>query len=70
MLFTGHSLFKKQSELKKGGILLSLVLILLLNMIFTVLILKVLSPDAVDFWLFLKDSVDYSVAIVIKLINT
>ena len=70
LLFTGHSLLKKQSDLKKGGILLSLVLILLLNMIFTVLILKVLSPDAVDFWLFLKDSVDYSVALVLKLINT
>ena len=69
LLFTGHSLLKKQSDLKRGGILLSLVLILLLNIIFITLILKVLAPDAVHFGSFFKDSIDLSVTLVLKLVN-
>ena len=69
LVFTGYSLVKKQSDLKKGGILLSLVLILLLNIIFIVLILKALNPRAIDFTAFVNDSVDFSNTIVMRIIN-
>lgn len=69
LIFTGLSLLKKQSDLRKGGMLLSIALILILNMVFIVLIFKVLDSDTIRFVPFLKDSINYSIALVLKNLN-
>lgn len=69
LLFTFHSLLKRQSDLKKGGVLLSLVLIFLLNIVFILLGFKLLDPGRIEFVQFLKSSAGWSVSLVLSTLN-
>ncbi len=69
MAFTGHSLIKKQRDFKKGGWLLSVVLILIFNIISIILIFEILDPDAVQVQRFLNASIDHSVGVVLQWLN-
>lgn len=70
LLFSGHALLKKQSDLKKSGRLLSAMLIPILNILFIVLILKGLAPGKVglvDFFRKTWENVEALVSWVMKL---
>ncbi len=69
VLFTIHSLLRKQTDLDGPGVLPSLVLILVCNTCFLVLAFQILAPEQIEVLEFFSNSIDNSVAILVSIIN-
>ena len=61
ILYLGYSIIKRQGELGKSGLILSVVLIFIFNIFFMVLLLKILSSGRIDLMDRIKEAYNYSI---------